>query len=186
VSDAPAEITGLLERMSGGEPGAEGLLFDLVYRELHAEARRQMRGQREGHTLRSTALVHEAYLRLARLDGMRWENRRHFLGVAARAMRSVLVDHARKKAAVKRGEAERTVPLDAVVVVYEERSGDLLALNAALDKLGADDPVAASLVELRFFGGLSVADAARTLEVPKRTAERCWTFARAWLRKELE
>lgn len=186
MSGAPTEITGLLERMSAGDPGAERHLFDLVYRELHAEARRQMRGQGEGHTLRSTALVHEAYLRLARLDGMRWENRRHFLGVAARAMRSVLVDHARRKATQKRGEGERPVPLDAVVVAYEERSTDLLALDEALEKLGAEDPAAAHLVDLRFFGGLPMEEAARMLGIPKRSAERTWSFARAWLRKELE
>ena len=185
MSKGVGEITALLERMTAGDTEAEGRLFDLIYRELHAEARHQMNHQAPGHTLRTTALVHEAYLRLARLEDVRWDNRRHFLGVAAKAMRSALVDHARKRSRQKRGSGRPPRPLDQVVVAYEERSTDLLALDAALKRLGEGDPEAARVVELRFFGGLAMPQVARVLSIPLRRAERLWSFARAWLGREL-
>lgn len=181
----PGEITRLLNRMGEGDTGAEGRLFDLVCRELRAEAHRQMRRQPEGHTLQTTALVHEAWLRLVRLTGSDWADRRHFLAVASRAMRSVLVDHAKARHRKKRDPGGRKLPLDVVTVAYEERSGDLLSLDAALTRLGEVDPDAVRVVELRFFGGLAMPEVARVIGCSQRTAERQWTFARAWLRKEL-
>jgi len=185
LSGEVGEITGLLDRVSAGDTEAEGRLFDLIYRELHDEARRQMNRQKADHTLRTTALVHEAYLRLARLEDVRWDNRRHFLAVAARAMRSVLVDHARKRGAAKRGAGKVGRPLDEVVLAFEERSADLLALDAALERLAGGDEAAAKVVELRFFGGFAMSEVARILGISLRQAERRWSFARAWLRKEL-
>lgn len=185
MDQKPGNITRLLARMSEGDTRAEGELLDLVYRELRAEAHRQMRFQAGRHTLQTTALVHEAWLRLAHLEGVRWQDRSHFMGVAARAMRSVLVDHARSRSRQKRDPGGEQLPLDVVTLAYEERSADLLSLDAALDRLAEVDETSARVVELRFFAGLTMQEVARVLGVALRTAERSWSFARAWLRKEL-
>lgn len=185
MASAPGNVTRLLIRMGEGDSQAEGQLFDLVYRELKAEAHRQMRDQGVGGTLETTALVHEAYLRLANITGVEWESRRHFLGVAAKAMRSILVDHARRRKARKRDPGGKREPLDQVVKAYEDRSMDLVALDAALHRLAGTDDLAARVVELRFFGGLAMSDVARVLEIGLRSAERRWSFARAWLKREL-
>lgn len=185
MNEAPSgEITLLLRRLNDGDDGAGPRLFELLYHELHEQARLCMRGQSPAHTLQATALVNEAFLRVAGGNGD-WENRHHFLGVAARAMRSVLVDHARRKKRRKRGDGHDRVPLDGVSLAFEERSADLLDLDAALLRLEERDPRAAQVVTLRFFGGCSMPEIAEMLEVSVSTAERDWTVARAWLRREL-
>ena len=144
-----------------------------------------MEGERGDHTLQPTALVHEAYLRLMGGARMEWEDRAHFLNVAARAMRRVLVDHARKRHAKKRGGRREREPLDDAVDVYAERGLDVLALDDALERLAGVDDQLARIVELRYFAGLSNPEAARVIGMPLRSLERGWFSARAWLRAEL-
>jgi RNA polymerase sigma factor (TIGR02999 family) len=175
-------LTALVRRTQQGDRAAANELFLLVHGELHAVARRLMQGQPPGHTLQASALVNEAYLRVFQQE---WKDRDHFLAVAAQAMRWVLVDHARTKRCAKRERGAERVPLEGLMELYEERSLDLVALDEALDRLAQRDPGLVRLVELRFFGGLSMEDAARTLSIPLRTAQREWATARAWLRKEL-
>jgi len=178
------DITRLLERWSGGDPKALAELVPLVYAELRRLAVSQMRRERPDHTLQPTALVHEAYLRLA---GHRagFRNRVHFYGAAAQAMRRILVDHARGRGARKRGQRDPLVDLDEVVGGGAERHVDLVALDEALDRLAAVAPRAAKVVELRFFGGLSVDEAAAFLDISPATVKREWGFARAWLFRAL-
>jgi RNA polymerase sigma factor (TIGR02999 family) len=175
--------------MSDGDGSAEEELFDRVYRRLRAIARHQRRRGPASATLRTTALVSEAYLRLARLEGYSWESRGHFLGVAAKAMRSVLVDHRRRHQRKKRDSGGDRLPLEDVVLAYEERaSADLLALDAALIRLAAEegeDGEAVRVLELRFFAGLTVTETAEVLGISKRSAERSWAYARSWLKREL-
>ena len=183
MPEPPQGVTRLLERVRDGDRDAAEELFATVYDELHGMAHRKMREQAPGHTLQSTALVNEAYIRVFRRE---WEDGAHFRAVAARAMRSILVDHARRKRSAKRTPDGERIPLEALTQSYEERSGDLLALDAALDRLGKMDPEMVRLVELRFFAGQTMADAAEALGVSLRTAEREWAAARAWLREELK
>ncbi len=187
MSNEPeARITLLLQQAAGGDAESNERLFELVYDELHRQARRQMLGQPLGHTLQATAIVHEAYMRIAKREGFHWESRGHFLATAARAMRCVLVDHARGKQRHKRGggDLERR-PLDGVVVAYEENAVDLIALDTALEQLAERDAQAARIVELRFFGGHTVQEAAELLGISEATAKRDWVAARTWLRKVL-
>ena len=156
-----------------------------TYDELKVLARRYLSTQRAGHTLQPTALVHEAYLRVARRPDIPALGSQHFVALAARAMRSVLVDHARSRNRQKRGGQCLRMPLDDVVDSYERRSGDLGALDEALERLAAESAETARLVELRFFGGVSSLEASAILGVSARTAERLWERARAWLRREL-
>lgn len=183
-SDPETEVTLLLQRMSDGDPMAARELIPLVYRELHSLARGKMSDQPDEHTLGATALVHEAYLRLAGAGG-RWESRRHFLRIAAKAMRSVLVDHARRKGAEKRGGGMAREPLDDLCAMYEERSVDLIALDDALEELTEKDEQLGRIVELRFFGGLENAQVAEVLDCSTRTVERGWRTARSWLSSSL-
>jgi RNA polymerase sigma factor (TIGR02999 family) len=178
------DITRLLARWSGGDPKALAELMPLVYNELRVLAASQMREERADHTLQPTALVHEAYLRLA---GHRagFRSRIHFYGAAAQAMRRILVDYARSRAAVKRGQREPLVDLDRVAAAGIDRQLDLVALDEALDRLTAMAPRAAKVVELRFFGGLSVEEAAAFLDISPATVKRQWSFARAWLYRAL-
>jgi RNA polymerase sigma factor (TIGR02999 family) len=178
------DITRLLARWSGGDPKALAELMPLVYNELRVLAASQMREERADHTLQPTALVHEAYLRLA---GHRagFRGRIHFYGAAAQAMRRILVDYARSRAAVKRGQREPLVDLDRVAAAGIDRQLDLVALDEALDRLTAVAPRAAKVVELRFFGGLSVEEAAAFLDISPATVKRQWSFARAWLYRAL-
>jgi RNA polymerase sigma factor (TIGR02999 family) len=178
------DITRLLARWSGGDPKALAELMPLVYNELRVLAASQMREERADHTLQPTALVHEAYLRLA---GHRagFRSRIHFYGAAAQAMRRILVDYARSRAAVKRGQREPLVDLDRVAAAGIDRQLDLVALDEALDRLTAVAPRAAKVVELRFFGGLSVEEAAAFLDISPATVKRQWSFARAWLYRAL-
>jgi len=172
------EITQLLNRAREGDTEAAQRVMAVLYDELRSIARDQMQGAEQ--TLQPTALVHEAYLRLVRRTES-WENRGHFLGYAARAMRSVLVDHARAKRRAKRGGGLEREPLHAAAAWFEENRIDLLALDEALQRLAKEDPRQHRIVELRFFAGLENAEVARVLSVSPATVERDWAVARAWL-----
>ena len=180
------EVTQLLAQASSGDAVARATLFDVLYRELRRLAEGAMRAERANHTLQPTALVHEAFLRLAGNQG-RFENRAHFLGVAASAMRRVLVDHARGRNAHKRGHGATLVTvndLDALPQAAAEEV-DLVVLDDALSRLAALDARQGQIVELRFFGGLSVEETAAVIGVSERTVKREWQMSRAWLRREM-
>jgi RNA polymerase sigma factor (TIGR02999 family) len=179
-------VTRLLASVADGDERAVDELLPLVYEQLHGLAERHLRGERPGHTLQPTALVHEVYLKLVGSPGARWRNRAHFVAIATRAMRQVLVTHALRRRTAKRGGRRNAVALDDAVALFEERSTDLLALDEALTKLAQIDAQQSRIVELRFFGGLTVAETAEVTGVPTRTVEREWTVARAWLRREIE
>ena len=179
-----ADVTALLLAWSDGDHAAASRLIEAVYDELRRVARRHLRGERD-HSLAPTALVHEAYLKLVDQRRVRWQNRAHFFGIAAQLMRRILVDHARSRAAAKRGR-DRTVCLDAADAVTPPLDVDILALDAALDKLGALDARQSKLVELRFFAGLTVEEVATALDVAPITVKRDWAHARAWLFHELQ
>jgi len=180
------QVTKLLRAWSQGDRRALDELFPLVYPELHQQAERFMRAQPAGHTLQVTALVHEVYLRLVDREGVEWQSRAHFFGVAGKAMRSILVDHARARAAAKRGGAARQLTLGAASVAAEtEPSVDVLALDEALSRLADLDPEQSRLVELRYFAGLGIEETAEVLGVSPATVKRQWRVARAWLRREL-
>jgi RNA polymerase sigma factor (TIGR02999 family) len=173
--------------MASGDRGAAEQLLPVLYGELHSLAERMMRDQRPGHTLQPTALINEAWLKLIGVgEGAAYANRAHFAGVAARAMRSVLVDHARRRQADKRGGSMERVALDDVVDLFAERAPDLLALDEALERLTKMDEQLGRLVELRFFAGLSVEETAEILEISTPTVTRGWRVARMWLRRELD
>ena len=181
----PAEVTELLRRWSGGDVAARESLVPLVYDELRRLARYYLASQRSDHTLQSTAIVHEAYLRLAGRDNVHWENRGHFFAVAAQLMRRILVDHARKRNAAKRGGAQLTLLVDEAVEPSSQRELDLVALDDALKALAELDERQSRIVELRFFGGLSIEDTSRLLEISPATVKREWSTARAWLYEEI-
>jgi RNA polymerase sigma factor (TIGR02999 family) len=186
MGSAPSrDITALLDRWNAGDVLAREELIPIVYRELRQVARRALAAERPCHTLQSTALVHEAYLRLAGQDRPHWQNRQHFFAVAAQLMRRVLVDHARKRLAAKRGGHAVALELDASVALPERQSVDLVALDDALNALAALDPRQCRVVELRFFGGLTIDEAARVMGLSAGTVKREWATARAWLSAEL-
>lgn len=178
-------ITRLLQRMGKGDREAESRLVPLVYGELRRLARHYMRNERVSHTLQATALVHEAYLRLVDERQVNWQNRAHFLGVAAQVMRRILVDHARGLHRLKRGGEQRTVVLEEAIVNLKAPSSDLVALDQALTRLAELDPRQGRIVELRFFGGLTVEETAEVLGISPKTVKRDWSVARAWLYGEL-
>jgi RNA polymerase sigma factor (TIGR02999 family) len=180
-----ADVTSLLVAWSEGDEAALARLVPLVYAELHRLAHQYMRAERPGHTLQTTALVHEAYLRLVDTNRIRWESRAQFLGVAAQAMRRILVDTARARGAHKRGDRAPHVPLDTVAIPAPERDASLVALDAALTTLAAVDERKSRVVELRYFGGLTEAETAAVLHVSPATVERDWRVAKAWLLREL-
>jgi RNA polymerase sigma factor (TIGR02999 family) len=180
-----APVTALLLAWHDGDAGALEALIPIVHSELRRLARRYMRQERPGHTLQPTALVNEAYVRLVGVQGVRWQNRAHFLAVAARLMRRVLVDVARSRDSLKRGGGTHTVPFDERLVASHEWSVNLRALDDALVLLAAKDARKSQVVELRFFGGLSVEDTAVALHTSTRTVMRDWRLARAWLQREL-
>jgi RNA polymerase sigma-70 factor, ECF subfamily len=184
MSEEKGEVTALLDELRDRQPGAEARLLALVYFKLKQLARGHLRGERQGHTLQATDLVHEAYLRLAAAE-MSWQNRAHFFGVAAQAMRRILVDHARARRAQKRGDGHRKVPLDAALFVPAEQCEYLVEIDEALRKLSAIDQRQARVVELRFFADLSVEETADVLGCSDRTVKREWRMAQAWLRREL-
>lgn len=179
------DITALLRAWGDGDTLALDELMPLVHAELRRLARAKLRRERPGHTIQPTALVNEAYLRLVDQRRVRWQNRAHFFGIAAELMRRVLVDHARRRQAAKRGGPLRVVTLDDAVAPVEPRDVELIALDQALERLASFDDRQSRLVVMRFFGGLSVEEAAAALGVSRATAERDWTMARAWLHRTL-
>jgi RNA polymerase sigma-70 factor (ECF subfamily) len=183
--DEPGEVTRLLHEMKAGRAGAIEDLMPLVYDELRRIASRHMRREGEGHTLQPTALVNEAYLKLVDQTRTEWESRTHFLCVASAAMRRILIDHARGRLRKKRGAEFRRVDIDDVLERAAASDADLLDLHEALERLAALDERQARVVELRFFGGLSVDEVAAALDVSRRTVEGEWTHAKAWLGREL-
>ncbi len=175
------EVTRLLIRLTDGENAVLDDLLPLVYSELRRLAASYLRRERSDHTLQPTALVHEAYIRLVDQTQVRWQNRAHFFGVAAQMMRRILVDHARSQQAEKRGGEFQKLSLDENIDVSGERAADLVALDEALTRLAELDPVKSRVVELRFFGGLSVEETAEVLGVSAPTVKRQWRMAKAWL-----
>ena len=182
---SPHQVTRLLKEWSEGDERALEQLMPLVHDELHRLAHQHMRRERPGHILQTSALINEAYLRLVDQPEIRWENRNHFFGIAARLMRRILVDYARKRNAAKRGGSLIQVPLDEATSLAEEQSANVAALDAALKTLETIDARQGQIVELRFFGGLSIEETANVLHVSPGTVMRDWTFARAWLRNEM-
>lgn len=178
------DLTLLLQAAGDGDRDAYARLYEAVYVELRKVARASLRREAPGHTLQPTALVNEAYLRLAP-DGAAWQNRRHFFGAAAEAMRRILVDHARKRLAHKRGAGAERVTLSGVDLLAGEETADVLRIDEALQELGATQPRLAELVMLRYFAGMSVEETAQALGVSPATAKRDWAYARAWLRERL-
>jgi len=191
VGADPAEITRLLRAWGGGDRHALERLTPLVYDQLLRLARRQMRAEQQGHTLQSTALVHEAYLRLAQAGDIEWNDRAHFFAVAAQMMRRILVDAARARATKKRGgDMDRvdhadTGDLDGLPAMSTERAADVCAIDDALASLARLDPRRAQVVELRFFGGLTIEETAAAMNISPQTVMRDWDFARAWLTRQL-
>jgi RNA polymerase sigma factor (TIGR02999 family) len=181
----PRSVTALLGEWSRGNDSALNQLLPLVYAELRRMAARQLRGERANHTLQPTALVHEVYLRLVDQRQVDLHDRAHFLGVAARMMRRILVDHARRHGASKRGEGVPCVSIDEAKEVAAPRDLPILALDDALDRLETIDPDLARIVELRAFGGLTIDEAAHVLKISPSTAKRDWRTAKAWLNREL-
>ena len=179
------EITRLLEDLRRGKDGAEDALIPLLYDELHAMARRFMREEYRGHTLQTTALVHEAYLRMGGRVGDGIEDKVHFLRLAARTMRHVLIDHARKRRAEKRGGKAKRISIQDLGDIEGACGVDLVALEEALERLGALDPKLVQVVELRFFAGLTVEETAKVLGIAPRTVLYDWRMAKAWLRNEM-
>jgi RNA polymerase sigma factor (TIGR02999 family) len=180
------ELTGVLAAIERGEPQAAERLLPLVYDELRQLAARRLDQERPGQTLQATALVHEVYLRLVGdADSPRWEGRAHFFGAAAEAMRRILVEKARQKQRLKRGAGRKRKAADLDALQANGTGQDLLSLHEALEKLAAHDPVKARLVELRFFGGLTLEQAAECLGISPSTADRSWRYARAWLYSEM-
>ncbi len=186
MSQPSNNVTQLLREWNSGSNEALDKLLPIIYEELRARAARYLRRERPGHTLQTTALVHEAYLRLAGAQDLPWQNRTHFFAIAATVMRRILVEHARKKAASKRGGAGIMLTLDESLTVTDRAEGvDVIAVDQALDRLAAVDAQQARVVELRFFSGLSVEETAEALGVSPRTVKRDWAVAKAWLHREL-
>ena len=181
----PKEITQLLVAWGEGDESALADLTPLVYEELHRLAHCYMGGERPGHAMQTTALINEAYVRLIDWKNVRWQNRAHFYGVSAQLMRRILVDFARSRGYLKRGGGARAVTLDDAAVVADDQGADLVALDEALSSLAELDARQSRVVELRFFGGLSVEETAEVLKVSPGTVRRDWSLARAWLHREL-
>ena len=186
TDDKHQQITARLIAWNNGDLAALDDVIDAVYQELRRMADRYLRLERTGHTLQPTALVHEAYLRLIDQTQVTWQNRAHFFGVAAQMMRRILVDHARTKQRHKRGGPARTISLEEVLELTQGRATDLVALNEALENLTAIDARKSRVVEMRYFGGLSVEETAEVLQVSPQTVLRDWKLAKAWLYKELK
>ena len=179
------EITLLLESVARGDVRAAEELLPLVYDELRKLAAHRMTGESAGHTLQATALVHEAWLRLVGSDQKQWENRAHFFGAAAEAMRRILVEHARRKRSLKRGGGAEHIEFDESALVLAAPPEELLAVHEALDQLAREDAAAAELVKLRYFLGMTMEEAAAAMGLAKRTAENLWTYARVRLHREI-
>jgi RNA polymerase sigma factor (TIGR02999 family) len=182
----PSDVTALLGELTKGNPDAGPKLVPLVYGELRRMAARYMRQERTAHTLQATALVHEAYLKMLGQHSVDWQSRAHFFGIAAQVMRRILIDHARGHVRDKRGGGQEGVPLDEALVFSEERSAEFLELDSALGRLADLDVRQAKIVELRFFGGLTVEETAEVLGISPKTVKRDWSVAKAWLHGELK
>ena len=184
--DTSKSITKMLREWSDGRREALDELLPLVYDELHRQAARYLRRERQDHTLQTTALIHEAYLKLIDQRSTNWESRTHFFAIAAQAMRRILVDYARKKNSGKRGGADSDLSLDeAAHVATNEKSVDLVALDEALTRLATEDEQQARVVELRYFGGMTLDETANALGISPATISRDWAMAKAWLHREL-
>jgi RNA polymerase sigma factor (TIGR02999 family) len=186
MATPPHGVTGLLQAWSGGDAAALEQLVPIVYEELHRQAQRYLQREVPGHTLQTTALVHEAYLRLVGQREVGWQNRAQFFGVAAQLMRRILVDYARRHHAAKRGGSAIQVPFEEDAVAAAESGVDLVALDDALTRLAGIDPQQARVVELRYFTGLGIEETAEALGISPATVKREWAMARAWLKRELE
>jgi len=182
----PPNVTALLRAWGDGDQSALEHLTPLVYDELHRLARRQMSRENEGHTLQATALIHEVYLRLVEFPNARWQDRAHFFAVCARLMRRILIDFARSHGSLKRGGNDRRLTLEEGLIVSADVPAELMDLEQALTKLAQDDPRKSSVVELRFFGGLTVKETAEVLKISPDTVMRDWSMARAWLLREID
>jgi RNA polymerase sigma-70 factor (ECF subfamily) len=185
LMDVPTDVATLLSEIDVGNDKAAAELVVLLYSELHGLASRYLRRERSDHTLQTTALVNEAYLRLAGQREVRWKNREQFLGVAAQLMRRILVDYGRGRGAQKRGKGFEKVFLDEAAGISKGKAADVIALDEALTRLAEFDPQQAHLVELRFFGGLDIEESAAVLGVSRTTLKRNWNVAKAWLAREL-
>jgi len=185
VDPSSHNITHLLKEWSDGDAQALERLTPLVYEELRQQAARYLRRERHAHTLQTTALINEAYVRLIDVKDVQWQSRTHFFAIAANLMRRVLVDHARHRDAAKRGGAQIRLTLSDVDAVTKEKDIELLAIDEALTRLAVLDPQQARVVELRFFSGLSVEETAAALGISPKTVKRDWSVARAWLRREI-
>jgi RNA polymerase sigma factor (TIGR02999 family) len=181
----PNEVTRLLVDIRKGDRDAVDRLLPILYSELRKIAASQLRRERSNHTLQPTALVHEAYVQLVGQQNLRWENRAHFLGIAAHLMRQILIVHARRRRAAKRDGGLLRVTLDDEIRAADQPEVDVLALDEALERLAVADPLRARVVELRYFGGLSIDETAEVLGVGTATVERSWRTARAWLWREM-
>lgn len=186
VMTSRAEVTELLQQWSEGREDALDRLLPEVYSELKRLAASYLRRERREHTLQATALVHEAFLKLVDQRAVRWQNRAHFFGIAAQLMRRILVDHARGRGAAKRGAGERHLSLDEALLMAATRDVDLLALDEVLTRLATIDPQQSRIVELRFFGGLTIEETAEVLRISPATIGRDWTLAKAWLHASLK
>jgi RNA polymerase sigma factor (TIGR02999 family) len=180
------DVTKILSAIEQGDPHAADELLPLVYEELRKLAASRMAKENPGHTLQPTALVHEAWLRLVGDANVRWDGRAHFFGAAAEAMRRILIDRARRRHARRHGGDQERVALDAVEIAAPDGDDELLAVNDALDKLAAQDRQKAELVKLRYFAGMTIEEAAQVLRISEPTAKRYWTFAKAWLHREIQ
>jgi RNA polymerase sigma factor (TIGR02999 family) len=180
-----SDVTQLLDAVAAGKPQAADELLPLVYDSLRRLATAKMAAQPAGHTLQPTALVHEAWLRVSE-ENHHWENRGHFFTAAAEAMRRILIDQARRKQRLKRGGPQERVDIESINLATESTPDELLRVNEAVEKLAKEEPVKAELIKLRFFVGLGIPEAAEVLGISATTAKRHWTFARAWLYKELK
>ena len=178
------DVTLIIQAVAAGQASATDDLLPVIYSDLKRLASSRLANERAGHTLQPTALVHEAYMRLVGSNADTWENRAHFYGAASEAMRRILIDHARRKMRKKRGGDTQRVQLDDVAEVHSE-SDELLALDEALSELELLDKTKAELVKLKFFGGMKLDDAAKVLDIPSRTADRYWAYARAWLQRHI-
>ena len=185
MTHSQENVTELLLDWSNGDKAALDRILPIVYDELRKQAARYLRHERAGHTLQTTALIHEAYIRLVDQKNVRWQNRAHFFGISAQMMRRILVDHARTKGRVKRGGSDIKVSLDDANLMAKPTNLDLVALDEALDRLAEIDEQQSKIVELRFFSGLTVEETAEVLKISTATVKRDWSMAKAWLHREV-
>ncbi len=178
----PSQTTKLLQQLSRGDKEAGSDLLRIIYEELHRIAQRLMRQQGAAHTLQATALIHEAWIKLVHVENPEWEGREHFLRLAAKAMRCVLVDHARATSTLRRGEGRKALPLEEEDAISNDEAMRVLSVNEGIESLAEVDPDLAQIVELRFFGGLQNNEIAEVMQISLRSVERGWQFARLWLK----